>query len=642
MTRARRRHARVSTFHLAVVAAFALAFALWRTLWGDALTDALEDRLLDLRFQVRGAIAAPKTVVVVAIDERTVDRLGWAPPPRMAIADAIERIIDMDPGVIAIDLLLLDPAAADPVLSTALGLTDHVVLAAALAKSPDDARSERPAALQAALDRSVIAVVIGGPQPETAGEPPRLLLPRPELVGVAALAHVNIAQTADRLARRIPLSLWIGEGAFLPAMSLEAARRVVGLRRGDVALWPGRLVGFGDRQIATDSAGNVTINHYGGRSTIPTVSLIDVLDGRVPPEVFKGRAVVLGATAESLSDLFATPYSADIPGAEIMATLTANLVADELIVRDIWLQALSAALALLFVSLAFYAASQLSLTAAFVTVPVIWMVGAATVQLAFSGARFGLDATMILAALLFATVWTAAQRFRVQKRVSAELTQERENLSHYVSPFLAEQLASDEVPDFDRRTQDAAVLFVDVAGYTALVEMHAPDKTAVFLGELHRLFERCATAHRGVISTFAGDGAMIIFGLPEPGPGDAAAGLACGSMLLEDAGRFASAVFPDLGLQLRVSMHYGPVTAAIVGGERHAQVTVTGDIVNVASRLQEIAKEHGAAYVTSHAGLDAARRAGSTVAARFAPLGNLPVRGRSGHIEVWALAPIPD
>jgi adenylate cyclase len=425
-------------------------------------------------------------------------------------------------------------------------------------------------------------------------------------------------------------------------MSLEAARRVVGLRRGDVALWPGRLVGFGDRQIATDSAGNVTINHYGGRYTIPTVSLIDVLDGRVPPEIFKGRAVVVGATAESLSDLFATPYSADIPGAEIMATLTANLVADELIERDIWLQALSAALALLFVSLAFYAASRLSLAAAFAAVPLVWMAAAATVQIAFSGARYGLDATMILAALLFATVWTTAQRFRAQKRVSAELTQERENLSHYVSPFLAEQLASREVPDFDRRAQDAAVLFVDVAGYTALVEMQAPDNTAVFLGELHRLFERCATAHRGVISTFAGDGAMVIFGLPEPGPGDAAAGLACGSMLLEEAGRFTSAVFPDLGLRLRVSMHFGPVTAAVVGGDRQAQVTVTGDIVNVASRLQEIAKEHGTAFVTSRAGLDAARLAGSTIVASFAPLVNQPVRGRSGHIEVWALAPAPD
>jgi adenylate cyclase len=86
-------------------------------------------------------------------------------------------------------------------------------------------------------------------------------------------------------------------------------------------------------------------------------------------------------------------------------------------------------------------------------------------------------------------------------------------------------------------------------------------------------------------------------------------------------------------------MHFGPVTAAILGGRRHAHVTVTGDTVNVSSRLQEIAKRQGSSLVVSRAGLEAARAAGTGIVADFVPLPDQSVRGRKGRIEVWALAP---
>jgi adenylate cyclase len=108
-------------------------------------------------------------------------------------------------------------------------------------------------------------------------------------------------------------------------------------------------------------------------------------------------------------------------------------------------------------------------------------------------------------------------------------------------------------------------------------------------------------------------------------------------MLLEEAARFRSAALPEITLSLRVSVHFGPVTAAVVGGERQAQLTLTGDTVNVASRLQEIAKQHEAGFVVSGAALEAARQGGSEAAGAFVPLADQPIRGRAGRIEVWAL-----
>jgi adenylate cyclase len=233
----------------------------------------------------------------------------------------------------------------------------------------------------------------------------------------------------------------------------------------------------------------------------------------------------------------------------------------------------------------------------------------------------------------------AAQRLRAETRAGAVLTAERANLAGYVSPALAEMVARGDVAALDGRTQETAVLFVDVAGYTALSEALAPAGVAAFLRDLHLLFERCASANGGVITDFAGDGAMIVFGLPEPSPADAARAVACGAMLLREADGFRSEAIGGRRVTLRVSVHAGPVTTAILGGARQAQVTVTGDTVNVASRLQETAKEHGASFVISRAALDAALAEDPGAGAGFTALPDQSIRGRAGKIAVLAYRP---
>jgi len=621
--------------HCLVVCAFALLFAVWRVTGGNPATDMLEARLLDLRFQIRGPVAPPQSVAVVAVDERAVSELGWAPPPRGAIAEAVRRVLDAEPAAVGLDLLLLEQTAAGPALAAAIAGEDRIVLAAAITGSNRTSPSEWPPELEAALERSAIAVVIDAPDQDQIGPRPELLLPRPEIVAGASIGHANIALSRDRVARRIPLGLWIEGSAFLPAMPLEVARIAAGMQRGEFVLSPGRFLIFGGRRIETDRAGNVILNHYGGRQAVTTVSLVDVLGGQADPALFRNRAVFFGATAESLGDLFATPYSAEIPGAEILATLTANLLADELIRRDATIGTLGAVLAFLLATLLF-AATQLQAPAfAFAAVGVIWAAAFAGLQLAFTEWRLWFDATTVIATLLFTTGWMGAQRLRAEKRVAATMTAERENLAGYVSPLLADQLARGATGELDRRTQNAAVMFVDVEGYTALSESLAPSDTAAFLRALHRLFERCAARHDGVITAFVGDGAMIVFGLPEPEPGDAASAIACGRMLLREAGSFDSKVTGGHRLALRITIHFGQVTAAILGGQRQAQVTVTGDTVNVASRLQEIAKDQQSPFVVSRSLLDAALSHDAEASTGLVPLPGQRIRGREGAIDVF-------
>jgi adenylate cyclase len=246
-------------------------------------------------------------------------------------------------------------------------------------------------------------------------------------------------------------------------------------------------------------------------------------------------------------------------------------------------------------------------------------------QAAFAWGGLWLDGLAVLGGLAAATAVGGWSRLRPESRG-------RENLAQYVAPSRGGLLSEQARPGFDGREQAVGIHFVDVAGYSGMVETERPGEIADFLRGLHGFFEEAADRHGGLIVDFQGDGALLVFGLPDPGLDDAANALACGATLLAGRGS-VRAPFARRPIELRVSVHWGPVAIGVLGGRRHAKVSVSGDAVNVTARLQEIAKEHGVPFVATRAALDAAGDAGS--GRGFRPLATEPLRGRRGDVEIW-------
>jgi adenylate cyclase len=400
----------------------------------------------------------------------------------------------------------------------------------------------------------------------------------------------------------------------------------------------GESVTLGRQAIATDFNNAIGVNHYGGRGAIRTYSFIDVVEDKVPPERFAGRMVFIGSTALAAGDMFLSPFAAELPGVEVLATAAANIAHDQYLRRAPSTFAIDIVAAALLSVLGFLAANLRSLALAAIVTVALWILTFASLQYAFSSAYLWLDATTYVLTLFSVGLLTFAARIVQQKRISGQLEHQRDNLARYQSPLMAEFLAEQQNPSFDQRAQEAAVMFVDVAGFTRRAERLGPTSTVAFLRELHGRIERSALANRGVIEQFMGDGAMIIFGLPEPKPDDAARALAASQHLLD--------VLADWNLdleaagqepvRLRIGLHYGAVIAALLGGERQGQITVAGDTVNVASRLQEMGKEHKAAIVASAEFVASVRKAHrDDMLAGMRRLADQQVRGRNETIDLW-------
>jgi adenylate cyclase len=244
-----------------------------------------------------------------------------------------------------------------------------------------------------------------------------------------------------------------------------------------------------------------------------------------------------------------------------------------------------------------------------------------------------LSMTIPLAALMPPAILFGAARLWLDQRSARRLRDARDTLSRFQPRALADRLARDPAFLAHPVEQDAAVLFVDLSGFTGLSERLGPGRTREILKELHAHIEAAAVRHGGLVVSFMGDGAMILFGVPAPSSGDAGRALRAAFALAEDvAGWLAGLPDAESGaVGVRVGAHWGPVVVSRLGAETHEHITATGDSVNVASRLLEVARQEKARAVVSGALYGAAGEP---------PIGGLgseeavAIRGRSRPVGV--------
>jgi adenylate cyclase len=110
-----------------------------------------------------------------------------------------------------------------------------------------------------------------------------------------------------------------------------------------------------------------------------------------------------------------------------------------------------------------------------------------------------------------------------QRRLAAERA--RTNLSRYFSPNIVEMLAARDEPLGAVRRETVSVLFADIVGFTGMAESMTPEAVMSMLRQFHDRMTAEIFAYGGTIEKYIGDAIVAVFGLPQPGPEDAASAL---------------------------------------------------------------------------------------------------------------------
>ncbi|HUH23690.1 MAG TPA: CHASE2 domain-containing protein [Brevundimonas sp.] len=270
-----------------LVAAITALLVGWLAL--SSAADRADNLVYDSLIRLQDGPADP-SIVIVAIDDRSLSALGRWPWPRTVHAALIDRLSQAQPRAVAYDVLFTEPEAGDPALAAALGRARDVHL---------------PLLVEA---------------PGQNGAAWQVIEPSPDLARAAAsLGHVNMVVDGDGVIRRVPLYMQAGAQTW-PQLILPLAATA-----GAAPLAP-HPDASDDVLIA---AAPEAIAYRGPPGRFRTLSFVDVLNGEVPADFLKDKLVLVGATAPGMGDRYATPASPHgelSPGVEIQAALLQTLL----------------------------------------------------------------------------------------------------------------------------------------------------------------------------------------------------------------------------------------------------------------------------------------------------------------------------
>ena len=576
--------------------------------------DRIENLTLDWRFLLAGARPAPADVAIVAIDDETLSQAGGDAPTREMMARIVRALAAFHPRSIAIDIAFLKPRDpdADADLARALKATPAVVAAIGDFEAADSSNR--------ATEGSELAF---------APKPSSVLWPIEAIRDAAQVGLANISTDSSGAPRYIPMIYQTPDGV-LPSLALAAASQALEV---EPVFGPDRIE-FAGRPRAMDLGYHMPVRFYGPAGSFRRISASRVLRGDLDPETLRGKVVVVGVTATGASDTFATPFDRVAPGAEVVATAIGNLLAGDGLARTPSTRRIdaAAAVALPFIMMALMAMRRaaIGLTLASL-VFVLWLVG---IFLAFVHG-YWLSVAAPLASVLPLTVVFAAARSIVERRAGTKIAAEKLALARFHSPLLLDHLSRE--PDFLEKPvrQDVAVMFLDLSGSTGVAEALGPEETRDLFSGMQTLVEGEVTAHGGVVITYMGDGVLAVFGLPKPRSDDAARALATVEALRQSMTDWLAGL-PSAArdrLDFRIGLNYGAAILSRLGSPTQQQITATGDTVNVASRLLEVAKQQHCRVVVTEDVFQAVNVTTPNAAAAYATL-TVPIRGRASNLRV--------
>jgi adenylate cyclase len=408
----------------------------------------------------------------------------------------------------------------------------------------------------------------------------------------------------DGVIRRYRTVGGVGASSF-PSLGVAILARVAGKDGAPAPVVPVGAEGnarslqqvrIGDAYVLdTDDIGQVPLNYYGRYLDFPSWSATDVLHGRIPPAEMKGKIVVFGTTAVGTWDQRVTPFDKIAPGVITHATFLDNVLHRELLEKNGAILLLEIALMLaLSVGLAAVFAKVTS-SAALPTLILCAGLWTGGAVLALSRANVVLALGMPLAQMLTMFVVSTSYRFFSEER---EKRRARETFSRFLAPAMVEDvLAKGGTIQLGGEKRVLTVLFSDIRGFTTISEKLDPHVLLELLNEyLTPMTDIVVSDHQGTLDKYIGDAVMAFWGAPTPQPDHALRACRAALSMLEKLAKLREK-WRERGLpdiDIGIGINTGPMSVGFVGSQdRFYNYTVLGDAVNLASRLEGANKEYG-------------------------------------------------
>jgi len=556
---------------------------------GDVLW-RLELTTYDWRLRLRAVEPRSKDIVIVGVDNTSLQMVGSWPWPREYHAELVDALHRAGARVVMFDMLFDLPSSRGPFVN---GISrDDLAFADAIKRAGNvvlicEVMLEQQGRGDFLLDANVFLKPIE-------------LLADPALGAGVAL----VPEDVDGVVRRVKLAFRpsVEGAAELPFVGLVSAAYALGMRPADLlACW---LRGSHRDHPWMDGADFLIDYRAPPTRAYTYLPYVDVLAGQCEPDAVRDKIVLVGMFSGLEPDLKLHPVGAPVspeqpewwmrtkmPGVEVIANITDMLLENRAVApAPVWcLWALPILHGLLVALLVTALRLRGGLLGTMVAGGSHWLVAA----FGMIGSGVWMPVVSVWGAEMLAYIVAATLLWFLEERHTYWL---RESWGKRVSPEILDLiLANPGLRHVPGRRVVVSVMFVDLTGSTALSTEMEPDRIVHFLDQYLTLATEVIRAHRGTVHKFIGDGVMAVFGDPIPLPDHAQHAVDAAFDFHERMQALTRSILEGGGpeLRARVGIHSGEVVAGDVGPPGMLEYTVIGETVNVAARMEALNKELG-------------------------------------------------
>ena len=584
--------ARSAWLHAAALVAAAVLMVLLTARWGGELAQ-WDERLASKTWALADSAANERRVVVVDIDEKSVQALGPWPWPRERVATLLSALDGYGVQLKVADILFDGSQPQDSVLAASLQSAPAVIGQLFALNALPQIRTGQVAAPLAFACPAQATTALGHMAP-------------PEMLATAAagVGHITPIVDSDGAVRRVPGVLCY-QGKAYPSLAVAAlavgtqsALRLVEQKGFNQS---GYLLEAGGVQIPLDAQGHVRVSYQMPRSGFVSISAVDVIQGKAPPELLAGAWALIGSTAMGAGDSVPTPQASVAGGVEVHAQLLSAALDDRTPFVPLWAPAWPWAAGVACILLLLLAL-RLSGQRAGIVLPLS--------VVALAGGLFVVHAVLLFSlhqwlpwgrpavfVVLAGTLLTGAELLRLR------FERERlfQNFSSYLPEAAAHRLALTEpTAQVVAESRSATVMFIDLRNFSAFCDLHngegrSPQAAAEVLHHFYTTVEEIVTAHGGEVEQMVGDSIMAVWNGSNACPTHAQSAVAAARPIwrasLAQLPKVASRSVPPLDIGIGVES--GEVLVGSFGPAQRRVHTVMGEPVNVAARLQGLTAELG-------------------------------------------------
>ncbi|RXJ89527.1 adenylate/guanylate cyclase domain-containing protein [Arcobacter sp. CECT 8983] len=566
----------------------------------DEVTSNFDEKIREIFFEIRGEIPTTNKVVIIDIDEKSINQLGQWPFSRDYMAQVLANLTNAGAGIIGVDIIFSEADRSSPsYMSRKLNVKGEFrdndqLLAAVISQTPtilgyyftkDLSKNSKPTPVTKFTPNSS----------------PHLLNFKNVVTSISPIQEnayssgfFNAFNDQQGKIIKMPLLLQhkdkIYPSLVFEMINIASNTQNVKIVQDNYAISGVKLSNI---DIPTDKHGFMRINFRGAKKSFKYISFLDILNGNFDKNDINGKFILIGTSITTLADLRSTIYDLAMPGVEIHANMIDNILKGDFLYEPTFGKAID--ILIIFILTVILGVSLLFLSS--INIVIVIVVLTTILYSCFYYLLFSQGLILNLFYPIVSIIITSLSAFYINYQKEQKQKEFiKDKFAKKVSLEVVNDLLSNDNNDFKTKEKELTIFFSDIRGFTNISEkFKSPQKLIEVLNKYFEPMSDVIIQNQGTIDKFIGDAIMAYWNAPCDIENHADKAVQSALIQLEKLKNLNEELKKDfnLSIQIGIGIHTGIAVVGEMGSEGRSDYTIIGDNVNITSRVESLCKYFG-------------------------------------------------